>query len=109
MPKLDPKPLEDMLVTANSIMDELASSIRFEKSEHPAADDWAVELLDADNDHHAIDRVPANMVQALISSGHLGFYVANLRKRVQAGEDVGIRIGRSRLQDDLRRLLDISS
>ena len=107
MAKLDPERLEGMLATANSIMDELASNIRFEKSAHLAAGDWGVDLLDADNEFDAIDRVPANMVQALISSGHLGYYVANLRKRVQASEDVGIRIGRSRLQDELRRLLDI--
>ncbi len=107
MAKLDPDLLEGMLVTANSIMDDIASNIRLEKSDHLTAGDWGIDLLDADNELDAIDRVPASMVQALISSGHLGFYVANLQKRVQAGEDVGIRIGRARLQSEFRCLLDI--
>lgn len=109
MPKTDNQQLADLLQSANERMEAAKTDISFDLKDEPYHQDWMINILDDANEFEAINAIPADMLRALLSSGHLEFYISNIRGLVNNSEQRGNRAGRAALQYELRHLLAITS
>lgn len=106
MPTLTDTDLAKLIHAAGEAV-AATTNIVFQPKDLPPHAVQKIALLDAANEYDEVDAIPSDMLRALVETGHVAFYVQNIIAKIQRAEDVGKRLGRSALQSELRRLLDI--